>query len=241
MTSVTPSRRKYRSSRNFLAATSATRSRFVAARNRTSTLTARVAPSRVTSLRSMTRRSLACVARGISPISSSITVPPWADSMRPSLRVVAPVNAPRSWPNSSFSSSVSLSAAQLSWTSGPLRSLAACRLAARTSLPTPVSPMMRMFVCVPANSRTREGSPASVGSSTRSWWRPPAETCEAWLRATMTNENGPIWKLPRTGIGVGSPPRMHWPSSHTPFVEPRSWIVGCESKRTTACRRDRLG
>ena len=45
-------------------------------------------------------------------------MPPWADSSRPGLFWIAPVNAPRSWPNSSLSSRVSVSAAQLSRSSG---------------------------------------------------------------------------------------------------------------------------
>ena len=41
----------------------------------------------------------------ISPISSSIRVPLWAASNLPIFRSVAPVNAPRSWPNNSLASS----------------------------------------------------------------------------------------------------------------------------------------
>ncbi len=53
-----------------------------------------------------------------SPISSRKSVPPLACSIRPARAPAAPVNAPRAWPNSSFSSSESVSAAQFSATNG---------------------------------------------------------------------------------------------------------------------------
>ena len=45
-------------------------------------------------------------------------MPSWAASNRPSRARSAPVNAPRSWPNSSLSRSVSVKAAQLTATRG---------------------------------------------------------------------------------------------------------------------------
>jgi hypothetical protein len=45
-------------------------------------------------------------------------VPPSADSIRPRFRRSAPVKAPRSWPNSSLSSSVSGSAEQVMFMNG---------------------------------------------------------------------------------------------------------------------------
>ena len=57
----------------------------------------------------------------MSPTSSRNSVPPSASSKRPSLRLMAPVKAPFSWPNSSVSSSVSASAPQLTLTNGPGR------------------------------------------------------------------------------------------------------------------------
>ena len=59
------------------------------------------------------RSSLAWVPGAMSPTSSMNTVPPWACSNLPMRRRSAPVNAPRSWPNSSLSSSGSGMAAQL--------------------------------------------------------------------------------------------------------------------------------
>src|SRR5579871_62067 len=52
------------------------------------------------------RSSLACVAAGISPISSSSSVPFCATSKHPARRSEAPVKEPFSWPNSSLSISV---------------------------------------------------------------------------------------------------------------------------------------
>ena len=62
----------------------------------------------------------------MSPTSSRNSVPPSASSNRPSLRLMAPVKAPFSCPNSSDSSSVSASAPQLTFTNGlagPLRAV----------------------------------------------------------------------------------------------------------------------
>ena len=63
-------------------------------------------------------RAAASPARdgGSSPISSRKSVPPSASSNRPGLLSVAPVNAPRTWPNSSLSNSVSTTAEQLTVT-----------------------------------------------------------------------------------------------------------------------------
>ncbi len=141
MTSGMPLRRKNRSSRNVPAATSASRSRLVAATNRTSISFGFTEPTRVTLRSSSTRRSFTCVAGPSSPTSSRNTVPPCADSRRPALACTAPVNAPRSWPKSSLSSRLSLNAAQLSFTNGwSRRGERWWIVSARISLPTPVSP-----------------------------------------------------------------------------------------------------
>ena len=90
----------------------------MAAITRTSTLIGWVPPTRKKVRLSSTRSSLTWVASGISPISSRKMVPPSASSNRPSRRSAAPVKAPFSWPNSSLSSSVSGSAAQLTAMNG---------------------------------------------------------------------------------------------------------------------------
>jgi hypothetical protein len=113
----------------------------VADTKRTSTSCGVSAPTRSTFRSSITRRSLAWIDTGISPTSSRNSVPPSAVSSRPGLALMAPVNEPFSWPNSSLSNSDSVSAAQLSLTKGlSARGEALCTASASTSLPTPVSP-----------------------------------------------------------------------------------------------------
>lgn len=74
-------------------------------------------------------------------------VPWWAISNFPGCpSVLAPVNAPRSYPNSSLSASSSGIAAQLTVTKGPFARPPSSWIAwAKSSFPVPVSPRMRMF------------------------------------------------------------------------------------------------
>jgi len=81
--------------------------RIVAATTRTSTSTELLAPRGSKHRSCSTRSSLTCIAGEMSPISSRNRVPPSASSKRPFLSRSAPVNAPRTWPNSSLSSSPS--------------------------------------------------------------------------------------------------------------------------------------
>ena len=67
---------------------------------------------------SRNRSSFACSADAISPISSRNTDPPSADSSNPRFCCRASVKAPRSWPNSSLSSNVSVSAEQVMFMNG---------------------------------------------------------------------------------------------------------------------------
>jgi hypothetical protein len=66
--------------------------------------------------------------------------PWWAASNRPWRGAFAPVNAPFSWPNSSASSSDSVSVAQFTATNGPYRADIVVDRAGDGSLPVPVSP-----------------------------------------------------------------------------------------------------
>ena len=77
-------------SRNRPRLISSSRSRLVAATTRTSTGTASVAPTGITSRSCSTRRSLTCVAGDISPISSRKNVP-----LRPPRRTAPACRAPR--------------------------------------------------------------------------------------------------------------------------------------------------
>ncbi len=77
----------------------------------------------------------------MSPISSSISVPPSASSMRPAREAVAPVNAPFSCPNSSLSINSPGIAVQFTTTNGcGARWLPRWISRATSSLPVPVSP-----------------------------------------------------------------------------------------------------
>ena len=123
------------------AAASAARSRLVVAMMRTSTRIGDVPPTRSNSCSCSTRSSLACRSSRISEISSSSSVPPCARSNAPSTRLIAPVNAPFSWPNSALSISPSGSAAQFSLMNGlSRRSLWSWIARANSSLPVPLSP-----------------------------------------------------------------------------------------------------
>ena len=80
-------------------------------------------------------------------------MPPSASANLPFLFVVAPVNAPVTWPNSSDSSRVSGIAAQLTLMSGMSRwALRAWMARATSSLPVPVSPVMSTVLLVCATS-----------------------------------------------------------------------------------------
>jgi hypothetical protein len=90
---------------------------------------------------SRTRKSFTWTAGERSPTSSRNTVPPSAISRRPGLALTAPVNAPRSCPNSSLSRSHSDRAAQFSRKNGrSLRGDSRWTVSASTSLPNPSHP-----------------------------------------------------------------------------------------------------
>ena len=114
-------------------------------------------PTRSTSRVSSTRRSLACSRQRQ---LADLVEEDGAARRRleePGLACAAPVNAPRSWPKSSLSSSDSESAAQLTETNGAPRAASSAWIArASTSLPTPVSPRMSTLMS-PAGGALREG------------------------------------------------------------------------------------
>src|SRR6266850_2068926 len=78
-------------------------SRLVAASTRTSTLRVCELPTGSNSPSCSTRSSFDCKPSGNSPTSSRKIVPPCARAKRPSRFLVAPVNAPCSWPKNSLS------------------------------------------------------------------------------------------------------------------------------------------
>ena len=97
------------------------RSRCVAATIRTSTLIGFSAPTRSIQPSCRMRNMRTWAAGGNSPISSRNSVPPSARSNQPRRASTAPVNAPRSWPNSCESISSGGIAPQLTRSNGPLR------------------------------------------------------------------------------------------------------------------------
>src|ERR1700741_2406214 len=108
-------------------------------------------PTRSTSPSSRTRRSLACMATGMSPISSRKSVPPSACSNLPTWRPAAPVKAPFSWPKSSDSISSAGTAAQLRVMKAFSRRGDFSWMArATSSLPVPVSPRIETRVSLAA-------------------------------------------------------------------------------------------
>ena len=111
--------RSSRSARNLPCAARCLRFSLVTPITRTSTSMTSLPPTRSISPYSTTRSNFSCTTGLAVAISSKMMLPPSARSNRPVWRLVAPVKAPASWPNSSVSSRVSLSAAQLTLTSGP--------------------------------------------------------------------------------------------------------------------------
>ena len=96
-------------------------SALVADRMRTSTRRVRDEPSRSNSPAASTRSSFACCDGGTLAISSRNSVPPSASSNRPTRSARASVKAPRTWPNSSLSNTVSETPPALTVTIGRAR------------------------------------------------------------------------------------------------------------------------
>ena len=144
---------------------------------RTSTRNGFVPPIRSTSPSSSTRRSLACMASGISPISSRNSVPRSACSNLPMCLPAAPVNEPFSCPNNSDSINSAGTAAQFSAINGPdERGLLSCSVRATNSFPVPVSPRMQTRVSLAATRSTCAmtffiASPVQTISCLPSRWR----------------------------------------------------------------------
>ncbi len=96
------------------------------------------------------------MSRGRSPISSKKSVPPAASSTLPGTRRSAPVNAPRSCPKSSLSTSGPGSVVQSTVTKGPsARAEFTWMARAKSVLPVPVSPRSNTVASVCAESAMR--------------------------------------------------------------------------------------
>ena len=93
-------------------------------------------------------------------------MPPSAISTRPFFVVSAPVNAPRMWPKSSDSSSVSGSAPQLRATNGrSRRSEWKCSARAISSFPVPDSPVTSTVLVVFATDSTRSNTASMLAAA----------------------------------------------------------------------------
>ena len=135
---------------------------------RMSTDTGLLPPTRSISRSWMARNSLACRRMSISEISSSSSVPPVASSNLPMRRPTAPVKAPFSWPNSSDSSNCSGMAAQLIEMNGlSARRERAWTYLAMTSLPVPLSPVIKTLASEAATWSASLTTLAMAGSRNR--------------------------------------------------------------------------
>src|SRR5690349_4446037 len=106
----------------------------------------------------MARSSWACRGSGSSPISSRNNVPPSASAKAPSRALVAPVKAPRSWPNSSLPASSDTMVVQSTTAKSPLSRRRSRSWISRaiSSLPVPLSPITSTEACENAATSTTE-------------------------------------------------------------------------------------
>ena len=134
-----------------------------------------------------------------------------------------PVKAPRSWPNSSASSSVSGKAAQLTATKAfAARGLRSCSARATSSLPVPLSPRMTTDASLGATASRRLIEPLHLGRmadqpvvrrSSPPAWRarrsgPGAarERSRAATSGCRARRSAPAWSGNRTPLPSGWPP-----------------------------------
>jgi len=112
------------------------------------------------------RSKAACNDLLISLISSRKMAPPLARSSLPILRSVAPVKAPRTWPKNSDSCKLSGIAPQLTATKGSARAPLSSRIMpAMSSLPVPLSPVIKTVAEVSATRRAICSSSVTAGSA----------------------------------------------------------------------------
>ncbi len=136
------------------------KSRFVAEITPTSIFLNLLPPTLTTILSCRKRSRLTCISIGISPISSRRIVPSSASSNFPiAPPFLAPENAPSSYPNNSLCNNSLGIAPQFTGIKAPFRLRPLCMARAKTSLPVPVSPMIRTLEftrqALMANSFTR--------------------------------------------------------------------------------------
>src|SRR6266545_4683142 len=170
---------------------------------RTSTVTGFSPPSRSITPVSSTRSSFACASAPRSPTSSRNSVPRSASSKRPMRRSVAPVNAPRSWPNISDSTKSLGIAALLTQMNGlAARALWRWIADATSSLPVPDSPVISTRASVGAiraiSARSR--SIASLTPTSGSLW--PSASCSRRFSAMARDSSTAARSVVSTPSGV---------------------------------------
>ena len=183
--------------------------------------------------------SLACSESFMSPISSSRIVPPAARSKVPMRRLVAPVNAPCSWPNQlALDQRISGTAAQLTTRYGPLlRALLKCRDFATSSFPGAALAADQYVRC--CSRMARFGERIYIASIRGSFPHQPGERIGGLELAAQTRHPPPS----------SAPPRSSWTrpgrrrvrrSRPVESWERSSWTVILE-RWTQALLRRRLG
>src|SRR5439155_814868 len=183
-------RRNNRSSRNWPCIEAFARSLLVAAITRTSTVTGFSPPSRSITPDSSTRSSFAWASGPRSPTSSRNSVPRSASSNRPTRRSVAPVNAPRSWPNISDSTRSFGMAALFTHTKGFVaRPLWRWMAEATSSFPVPDSPVISTRTSVGATRAIsrRSSSIAVLTPTSGSAW--PRASCRRRFSASVRDSS----------------------------------------------------
>ena len=114
-----------------------------------------------------------CAVNDRLSISSRNNVPPWAKATSPFWSERASVNAPRAWPNTSFSNRWSGSAPQSTGMKGPRwRLLNRWVTRAQSSLPVPVSPVSRTGASLAPNIETCPSTLRKAGSRPTSCSKP---------------------------------------------------------------------
>ncbi len=196
------------------------------------------------------------MASGVSPISSRKIVPRLAAANRPRWCSRASVNAPRRWPNSWLSSSVSGIAEALTATKGPWsRGLCSCSVRASSSLPVPLSVVRRQLERFRAahpgdrgrasrHARRRRPAPSALRAVAQRARRASPTCCSStWCGRRSSRRPGGLRALDRfrppvdelLRVGRGRP--IAGTARSTPCRG--SWTSACSIGAPISCRRRR--
>ena len=120
--------------------------------------------------------------------------------MKPTWRPLAPVNAPRSWPNNWLASNSAGTAPQLTQIIGPRRPLRAWMACATSSLPVPVSPSTSTFKSLRATCAMSALTRCIGALSPTSSWSSPAWPRRRCWKSVRTCSNSCSRALAATGL-----------------------------------------